>query len=200
MNAAQNQDPFTEPGFLARLKSRDPETLRQLVRQYLPQILRTAKGAGLSTQNAEDVTQDVFLTLLEKLDEFAGRSHIRTWLFGILYHKISEMRRSAQKESYASDIELVMEKHFKTNGMWLTPPRQADAATYEQEIRLHLAECLEGVVHDQRMAFILREVEDLATEEICHILDVKRNHLGVLLFRSRNQLRECLENRNISGA
>ncbi|MFT5315287.1 MAG: RNA polymerase sigma-70 factor (ECF subfamily), partial [Candidatus Krumholzibacteriia bacterium] len=76
----------------------------------------------------------------------------------------------------------------------------SDESAYEGEIRRHLAECLEGVVHEQRMAFILREVEDLATDEICRILDVTRNHLGVLLYRGRNQLRECLENRNVNSA
>ena len=110
------------------------------------------------------------------------------------------MRRAAQKEGFASDIDSVMEKHFKTNGMWLKPPRQADERTYESEIRQHLAECLEGVIHEQRMAFILREVEDLATDEICRILYVNRNHLGVLLYRGRNQLRECLESRQVNRA
>jgi len=50
------------------------------------------------------------------------------------------------------------------------------------------------------MAFILREVENLATDEICRILDVNRNHLGVLLYRGRNQLRECLEIRQVNRA
>ncbi|MFT5232673.1 MAG: RNA polymerase sigma-70 factor (ECF subfamily) [Candidatus Krumholzibacteriia bacterium] len=200
MSASQDPDPFSGAQFLSRLKSRDQDTLRQLVNKYLPQIYRAAKGAGLNAQNAEDVTQDVFVTFLEKIDDFGGRSHVRTWLFGILYHKTSEMRRVAQKEGFTSDIDSVMENKFQPNGKWVKPPRESDESAYEGEIRRHLAECLEGVVHEQRMAFILREVEDLATDEICRILDVTRNHLGVLLYRGRNQLRECLENRNVNSA
>ena len=191
---------FAGPDFLARLKSRDRETLRQLVHLYLPQILRAARGAGLDPQNAEDVTQNVFLTFLERLEDFEGRSHVRTWLFGILYRKISEMRRSAQKAAAAEDIEEVMEHRFKPDGMWLKPPRQADQTAYEAEIREHLADCLTGISTDQRLAFVLREVEEMDTAEICRVMDVNRSNLGVLLFRGRNLLRECLEKRNVTRA
>ena len=50
------------------------------------------------------------------------------------------------------------------------------------------------------MAFILREVEGLDTDEICKILGVTRTNLGVLLYRVRNRLRECLETKGVSDA
>ncbi len=193
-----DQDDFAGPDFLARLKARDSGTLRRLVQQYLPQLLRAARGAGLTAQNAEDVTQNVFLTFLEKLETFEGRSHVRTWLFGILYRKISEMRRSAQKEGAAEDIDEVMEHRFKTNGMWQKPPRQTDTPTYEGEVRQHLDDCLGTITTDQRLAFVLREVEEMDTNEICRAMGVSRSNLGVLLFRGRNLLRECLEKRNVT--
>ena len=181
------------------LKARDESALQRLVQTYLPQILRTARGAGLSSQNAEDVCQSTFVTFIEKLDEFEGRSHVRTWLFGILYRKISEMRRAAHREGTAADIEEVMESRFKTDGHWQSPPRSADQAAFEREVREHLADCLDGLTTDQRVAFTLREVEELDSREICETLDISRSNLGVLLFRGRNQLRECLEKRNIKG-
>lgn len=193
-----DSDNFAGPDFLTRLRTRDAETLRQLVHQYMPQILRAARGAGLNAQNAEDVTQNVFLTFLEKIEEFEGRSHVRTWLFGILYRKISEMRRTAQKEGAADDIEEVMENRFKSNGMWQKPPQAADTPTYESEVRRHLDDCLEGISTDQRLAFVLREVEEMDSTEICRVMDVSRSNLGVLLYRGRNLLRECLEKRNVT--
>ncbi len=198
MLLALNPDNFAGPDFLAQLKARDAGVLRTIVHEYMPQILRAARGAGLNAQNAEDVTQNVFLTFLEKIEDFEGRSHVRTWLFGILYRKISETRRSAQKEGAADDIEEVMEHRFKTNGMWQSPPRQADAPTYDNEVREHLADCLEGISTDQRLAFMLREVEELNATEICRVMDVSRSNLGVLLYRGRNLLRECLEKRNVT--
>ena len=198
MLLAFDHESFTGPDFLVQLKRRDADTLRHLVHLYMPQILRAARGAGLNAQNAEDTTQNVFLTFLEKIEDFEGRSHVRTWLFGILYRKISEMRRSAQKEGAAEEIEEVMENRFKTDGMWLKPPRQADAPAYDSEVREHLDDCLEGISTDQRVAFMLREVEEMDTNEICLVMDVGRSNLGVLLFRGRNLLRECLEKRNVT--
>ncbi len=191
------QDGFAGPEFLDLLKARDEGAMQRLVGAYLPQILRAARGAGLNPQNAEDVCQSTFVTFIEKIEDFEGRSHVRTWLFGILYRKISEMRRSASRESGSENIDMVMETRFKTDGHWQNPPRGSDSATYESEVREHLAECLEGISTDQRMAFVLREVEELNSEEICQTLDISRSNLGVLLFRGRNLLRECLENRNI---
>jgi RNA polymerase sigma-70 factor, ECF subfamily len=192
-------DSFAGPQFLSRLRERHDDTLSELTQEYLPQIYRAARGAGLTVQNAEDVAQNTFVTFMEKLDDFEGRSHVRTWLFGILYRKISEMRRGAGREEAAEDIDGVMEHRFKTNGFWAKPPRATDAASFDEEIRQHLDECLDGVTTDQRVAFVLREVEEMNSDEICESMGVSRSNLGVLLYRSRNKLRECLEHRNIKG-
>ena len=192
-------DGFAGLEFLDLLRARDEIAMQRLVNTYLPQILRAARGAGLNLQNAEDVSQSTFVTFIEKIEDFEGRSHVRTWLFGILYRKISEMRRSAFREGAAENIDQVMENHFKTDGHWQQPPRGADMATYEKEVREHLADCIEGISTDQRMAVILREVEELDSEEICQTMEISRSNLGVLLYRGRNLLRECLEKRNIRG-
>ena len=192
-------DQHSHPEFLDLLRARDEDAMQGLVRQYLPQILRAARSAGLNTQNAEDVCQGTFVTFIEKIEDFEGRSHIRTWLFGILYRKISEMRRAAQREGSAESIEDAMESRFKTDGHWQQPPRGTDMAAYESEVREHLDDCLEGISTDQRMAFVLREVEEMDSEDICRTMAVSRSNLGVLLYRGRNLLRECLEKRNIRG-
>ncbi|PJA74060.1 hypothetical protein CO151_11880 [bacterium CG_4_9_14_3_um_filter_65_15] len=63
---------------------REAAALDAVVHAYLPQVLRAARGAGLAAQRAQDVTQSVFLTFIQSLGRFEGRSHVRTWLFGIL--------------------------------------------------------------------------------------------------------------------
>ena len=192
-------DPFSDEGFLDRLRSRDEAALHKVTGALLPQVYRAARGAGLTVQNAEDVTQDTIVTFIEKIDQFAGRSHVRTWLFGILYRKISEMRRRAQREEGAEDIDEVMETRFKTNGFWAQPPRSADGEAFDRDVRRHLQECLEDLGSDQRLAFVLREVEEMESRDICQVMEVSRSNLGVLLYRGRNSLRECLEKRGHNG-
>ncbi len=97
------------------------------------------------------------------------------------------------------DIDDVVEQRFKADGTWVRPPQPADEQFYRAEVKELIEECLEIVPTQQRMAFILREVEDLDTDEICKILEVTRTNLGVLLYRARNSLRECLETKGVRG-
>ncbi|MEN8145493.1 MAG: sigma-70 family RNA polymerase sigma factor [Gemmatimonadota bacterium] len=188
-----------DPGLPERIRRRDPAALRAVVEAYLGQILRAARGAGLDLQESEEVVQATFTTFLETAQRFEGRSSVRTWLFGILYRKISEARRGLGRARQLDDIDGVMESRFRADGRWARPPRPADADTWHREIRGAIDECLGTVPSAQRMAFVLREVEELTTEEICNVLEVTPTNLGVMMYRVRNRLRDCLEARGISG-
>ena len=186
-----------DPDFAARIRERDAQALEEVVRRYLPQILRAAGGAGLARQLAEDVAQDTFVTFIETAPRFEGRSHVRTWLFGILYKKIAAARRNLGRDDEMDDIEEVFEQRFDDAGSWMRPPLPVDAEVYAAEVREGIDGCLDRVPTNQRMAFNLREIEGMDTEEICKILEVTRTNLGVLLHRVRTRLRECLEAKGI---
>jgi RNA polymerase sigma-70 factor (ECF subfamily) len=192
--------PKTDPHLLERLRAGDPAIQRELLRTYMPQLFRAARAAGLSVESAEDATQNTLVTFLLKVDRFEGRSHIRTWLFGILYRKIAELRRREGRGGPVEDIDEVMESRFRADGRWARPPRETDSALYAEELRRHIADCLEGVSVAQRMAFVLREIEAMTTAEICTTLEVTPTNLGVLLYRCRNKIRECLEARGVGHA
>jgi len=185
------------PAFPERIRRQDPLAFEAVIRAYLSQVIRAARGAGFGPDQAEDVAQATFMTLLETAQRFEGRSHIRTWVFGILYKKISEARRKAGRDRDMDDIDEVFEQRFDSHGSWSRPPRPVEAEAFASEIRSGLVGCLDEVSTKQRMAFILRDVEDLKSEEVCNILDVTRTNLGVLLMRARNRLRECLESKGI---
>ena len=185
------------PRIAGRIRKKDPETLRAVIRAYLAQVLRAARAAGLDSSNAEEVTQATFTTFLEKAAQFKGKSHVRTWLFGILYNKIAEARRQLARVRQADDIDEVMEQRFDASGRWTRPPQSVETQLYGTEVRQHIETCLDTVPQQQRMAFVLREVQGLSTEEIRDVLDVTSTNLGVLLYRSRNRLRECLEKRGV---
>jgi RNA polymerase sigma-70 factor, ECF subfamily len=194
--------PFTDESrqlLAERVRARDPAALQAVVKTYLPQVLRAARGAGLAPARAEDVTQATFTTFLERAEEFEGRSHVRTWLFGILYKKIAGARREARRDEQMADIDGVVEQRFNATGSWVNPPRPIEGEVYAAEVRERLTECLDAVPTQQRMAFVLREVEGCTTEELCTILQVMRTNLGVLLHRVRHHLRECLEAKGVRG-
>ena len=185
------------PGLPELVRSRDRLAIQTVVQTYLDQVLRAARGAGLSEQEAEDVTQATFTTFIERVSEFEGRSHVRTWIFGILYRKIAEARRRVDRDREVAHLDEVFEARFDQAGSWSRPPGPADADIQNREIREAISECLDAAPTPQRMAFVFREVEGLSTDEICKILRVTSTNLGVMLYRVRNHLRECLEAKGV---
>lgn len=188
------------PDLVAAIRRSDPETLEAVVRSSLPGLLRTARAAGLSPDRAEDVVQAALLVFVQRAGDFDGRARASTWIQGILNRKIWEERRGAQRERAHEDIDEVMERRFDDDGNWLRPPRGPVEALAQGEFRRELRFCLDRLPDRQRVAFNLREVEGFDTSEVCNILDVTANNLGVLLFRARNGLRECLEAKGFEGS
>jgi len=186
--------PFLDaPDLAARIRNQDREALAAVVDTYLDQIVRAARGAGLNQQQAEEVAQNTFATFLETAPRFEGRSHVRTWIFGILYRKLQEARRGFAKDRGMDDIDEVFESRFDEAGAWSQPPRGPEDDLFAKEARQEIGDCLEAAPESQRMAFLFREVEGLSTQEICKILGVSATNLGVMLYRVRNRLRDCLE-------
>ena len=162
---------LSAPDFPNRIRSQDRDALATVVEAYLDQIVRAARGAGLNHQQAEEVAQETLTTFVETAPRFEGRSHVRTWVFGILYRKIKETRRALAKDRQMDDLDDVMESRFDAVGRWSEPPRGPDDLILAKEARQEIADCLDAAPEAQRMAFVFREVEGLSTEEICNTLD-----------------------------
>ena len=185
--------------FLDRLKKRDDGAWESVVDTYLPQLLRAAGGMGFSADESRDMAQSVFVALMAGIDRFEGRSQLRTFLFGIFYNKVSEHLREKQRAEKNDPIDDVMESRFDRNGKWWQPPLDLEEQLYGREARQIVEECLETLPASQRIAFYLREVEEISTAEICKKMAVTATNLGVLLFRARNRLRECVEKKGARG-
>ena len=183
------------PAFLERLRRREPEALAEAVGQHARPLFRAARALGFDQPGAEDLVQDVFATFLERLDSFEGRSQLRTWLFGILHRKALERHRASSLADRMDPIDEVFESRFDARGRWARPPADLERLMLSKEIGEVIRGCLTGLPDNQRKAFVLREVEDFDTAEICKILDVSVTHFGVLIYRARAKLRECLESK-----
>ena len=179
--------------FLERLRHRDPEALADAAGENARPLFKAARALGFDEARAEDLVQDVFATFLERLDSFEGRSQLRTWLFGILYRKALERHRASIREDRMDPIDAVFESRFDACGKWARPPADLERLLLSKELGEMIGECMDGLPANQRAAFVLREVEGFDTAEICKILDVSVTNFGVLIFRARAKLRECLE-------
>lgn len=177
---------------LDNLRARDPAALRRVVTGHARRLYRTARGMGFSATDAEDLTQDVFVTFLETLDRFEGRSRVGTWLFGILHHKAQERRRAHAREDPTDAGDEVFDADFNADGSWRTPPVPADRLVGAAQTAVALRECLAALPDQQREVFQLRQVEELSAAEVAQMVGCTINHVGVLLHRARVRLRACL--------
>lgn len=184
---------FNSEEFLNRLRTKDKAALESLVTFYTGQIYKACLGLGFDSVEADDVTQGVWMTFFDVVPHFEGRSKVRTFLFGILYNKASEFRKKRNRLDLQVDIEAVVDKHFDSNGHWISAPKDPEKFLAAVQMAKTISDCMELLPLAQKMAFQLKEVAEEGTEEICKILSVTNTHLGVLLFRARNQLRECIE-------
>lgn len=181
------------PEFLAKVQARDSSVIEALVRKHSQHLLNAAYGLGFDAGTAAELVQRVWCTFMERAPEFEGRSQIRTFLFGILYNKARELRRHEKRIDHPDPIDSFIEERFGGDGHWVKAPASPESFAIALQTTNHLQECLDQLPVTQRAAFWLREVEESSSDEICNALAISNTNLGVLLFRARNRLRECLE-------
>ncbi len=149
---------------------------------------------------AEDVVQETMLAALRGYANFAGRSSLRTWLFGILKHKIidqlrEDARRADTADSTAGAADLT--DFFDSHGHYAAPPkrwqRTPEREVEREELRACLQACLDALSPRLARVFSLRELDGLEREEICKILEISSTNYWVMLHRARLTLRACLE-------
>ncbi len=150
---------------------------------------------------AQDLVQEAFLAALRSYEKFAGRSSERSWLFGILKNKIVDYYRKLGRETSFTDMESLSNENSEkfVDGWWIhvDGPKEwkpeADVIAHRSEFWVTMRKCLGKLPDRIASVFMLREMDELSTNEICEMLSISESNLGVMLHRSRMALRECLE-------
>jgi RNA polymerase sigma-70 factor (TIGR02943 family) len=172
----------------------------QQVQALRPQLMRYARAQLRNEAWAEDAVSDTLLAALERPAAFAGGSQLKTWLVGILKHKLIDQLRRHQREATtldADDGQDLDELLFDDSGHWRETPAdwsaQPEALLGQQQFLAVLDACVNQLPTAQGRVFMMREWLELETEEICKELAVSPTNLWVLLHRARLRLRECLQ-------
>jgi RNA polymerase sigma-70 factor (ECF subfamily) len=149
---------------------------------------------------AEDVVQETLLAALKARHDFQNRSDFRTWLTGILKHKIVDHFRRQRPDRIGNGLdpaELPSESPFDGRGRWKNPPRTWGSdplgRVERKEFLSWLFRCLGELPERMARVFSLREFEGVDTALICQELDISPTNCWTLLHRARMKLRRCLE-------
>jgi len=151
--------------------------------------------------HAEEIVQNAFLAALKAKESFAGRSSEKTWLFGILKMKIFDHYREVKKnrtdDLNEEDDHDPCDSDFNGKGHWLALPFNwginPEKSVENKQLLQMLASCMDTLSDKFRRLFVLREIERMDSEKICSELEISPNNLFVMLHRTRNQLKKCLE-------
>jgi RNA polymerase sigma-70 factor (ECF subfamily) len=150
---------------------------------------------------AEDLVQETLFVAVRTHAKFRGSSSERNWLYGILKNKIFDYFRKLAQEVSFTDLEFLeneMSHKFINQGWnhklgpaeWKPDP---EAALDRKEFWKMFGSCLDKLPARVAAVFVLREMEQMDTEQICEVLRISQNNLWVMLHRARMALRECLE-------
>ncbi|MDF7798054.1 sigma-70 family RNA polymerase sigma factor [Pontiellaceae bacterium B1224] len=149
--------------------------------------------------SAEDVVQETLLAALRSGKTFSGRSSARTWLIGILKHKIVDLIRKEGRElpiDKVADQETPEEEFFDRKGRWRIKPVEWQVNPLkileQKEFMGVLFQCMEHLPDRLHRLFVLRELEEQDSDLICKELGITPTNLWVMLHRARMRLRGCL--------
>jgi RNA polymerase sigma-70 factor (ECF subfamily) len=179
----------------------EAKALDQALAELRPSLLRIARLQLRNDAWAEDVVSETLIAALEGQARFGGQSQIKTWVVGILKHKIIDHFRRGGREisvdAVAEDSgDDAVESLFRADGHRVNVPREwgdPEAALSQVQFFDVLQACLDRLPASLGRVFMMREWLEIDTPEVCKELGISATNCGVMMFRARMRLRECLE-------
>jgi RNA polymerase sigma-70 factor (ECF subfamily) len=191
-------DTTSDTDLVERLRNGDGAALETLMDRYASRVYRVARGITRTDGDAEEVVQDVFLTLARKIDSFEGRAALGTWIYRVATNAALLRRRGKRAQ-----LEVSLEEHlptFKDDGhregdrsyLLADWSRTPEAELLGGETRAVLSRAIDQLPEAYRTVLVLRDVEELSNEEVAQILGESVSSVKSRLHRARMALREQL--------
>jgi RNA polymerase sigma-70 factor (ECF subfamily) len=187
-----SQTSFDESTLVAQSREGDTRAFGELVRRYEGKIFRLAQHVTQNREDAEDVLQETFLKAYEHLDQFKGDSKFYTWIVRIAVNQaLMKLRRRKTDKSVSLDetIDTGEDTITREIAAWDEDPEQRFS---REELGDILDTAVDSLEPPYRSVFVLRDIEELSTEETAEALNLSVPAVKSRLLRARLQLREKL--------
>lgn len=180
---------------------KNKEAVAVLFKEHADYLYNFAINRVSDVQLAEDLVQDTFVSALKNYDSFRGKSKATTWLIAILKNKIIDHYRKKVREYHTESIDTLayLDEHFDDKGHWqmgsVPHPWKYDTPENidQSEFYRILQKCLARLKEIQRIAFVMKHLDETETDEICKELNITASNYWVIIHRAKLQLRACLE-------
>jgi RNA polymerase sigma-70 factor (ECF subfamily) len=189
---AETAETFDEGDLITRAKAGDDTAFTELLNRYERKIYRLAKNITQNDEDAEDVMQEAFLKAYSHLDAFQGNSKFYTWIVRIAVNEsLMKLRKRKSDKLVSLDEQVDTGEDLvpREIAVWEDNP---EAQYSQEELRGILDKSVESLAPIFRSVFVLRDIEDLSTEETAEALGISIPAVKSRLLRARLQLREKL--------
>lgn len=180
-----------EDELLLKLKSGDKSAFNDLVNEYSAIVLNTCYRFLLDREDAEDVSQEVFLEVYQSIRSFRGDSKLSTWIYRIAVTKsLDEIKKRSRKKRLSSFAKVL---HIDDVVNWLGGGTMPDKSIMESEKLKEVMEALEILPDNQRVAFTLSKIDGYSNSEIAAIMNVTTIAVESLVYRAKKSVTTELE-------
>jgi RNA polymerase sigma-70 factor (ECF subfamily) len=186
----------SEPDLVSRLKSGEEEAFERLVREHGGRLLAVARRFLRHEEDARDAVQEGFLSAYRSIDKFERGSRLSTWLHRIVINACL-MRLRTRRRKPEEPIEDLLPQ-FQPDGHQVGHPTpewegSAEMLLALSETRSIVRRAIDRLPDSYRAVLLLRDIEELSTEETARSLDITANAVKIRLHRARQALRALLE-------
>jgi len=195
-------DPPDEQAFVLALRGGDAKAFETLVHTYSGRLLAVSQRFLRNEEDARDAVQDTFLQAYRALGNFAGDAKVSTWLHRIAINA-SLMKLRTRRRKPEESIEGLLPK-FLEDGHQREPAvewlERADVAIERRESRALVRECIDRLPETYRTVLLMRDIDEMDTEETASLLRISTNAVKTRLHRARQALRALLDPHYREGA
>lgn len=179
---------------IKQIKKGSQDAFEQLVEKYETKVYHLAMRFVKNQEDAEEVLQDVFVTLHRKLNLFQGKSAFSSWLYRIVVNAAFMKLRKRRQDKTVSveDLSPSAQQHFM-EGDTAKSDNTTDSYTLTRELRDILNTAISKLPDQYRSVFILRDVNGLSNQEVSEVLQLSIPAVKSRLHRSRLMLRKKLQ-------
>ncbi len=171
--------------WLERFQLGDKTAFNQLVHHYRSSVITTCYRFLLHQQDAEDVSQDVFVAVYQSLSSFRGDAKLSTWIYRITVSKcLDEIKKRNRKKRISSLGKLL---HIDIFSDWISGGTMPDTALHENERLREVEIVLNTLPENQRIAFTLSKIDGFSTTEIAEIMNITTVAVESLIYRAKKK-------------
>ena len=185
-----------ERSLLRRLRDRDERAFRELIDGHRDRVFNITFRMLGNRAEAEDVAQEVFITVFKTIDTFREESKFSTWLYRVAVNHCKNRIKylSRRHDRDRDELDETTNRSVAASGAIGAPPPSApDRALEGAQLEKLMQEAIASLDDDQRVVVVLRDVEDLSIEEICEITGLPDGTVKSRLHRARLVLRKKLQ-------